>query len=288
MSIRTSELRAKKFSEEFQMVSDGIMHPKSITILGGPPKSYKSFILNTILAHLCTGTPLFGAQRRLGGQIRDAFRTQRPYCVLLFEQEIGEYSYQERIESLVKGLPQEQAELVDRNLWIHSCDRSIRLDTVEGLKALVDVIRSQDRPDVICLDPLVEFHNCDENSTQEMVRMMHNLDLIRDAYGCSFIITHHTGKPSESRHGADALRGNSAIFGKGDTFLMLEVSNMNARIVRVHPILRRGKPLKDFFVKMDPENLRFVFAGWDNAATKKALEAEAKKTLNSTPFDSED
>lgn len=268
------ELFNHTFTESPYLINEGILNEQGIMVVGGPPKAYKSFVLNTLCSHLTTGTNLFGAQRISHGRSYPAFCVERTCKVLLFEQEIGDISLRDRLVPLANSLPAESRELFMRNLYTHSCDRNLRLDEDKGINAVADLARKV-KPDVLIFDPLVEFHHGDENSTKDMSRVMRGLDWLRDRLKAAIILSHHCGKANDMRAGADALRGSSAIYGKGDAYFMLSVHNKGAAIVRIEPTLRRGIPIRDFLVRLDWESCSVRFYDWASSKASKAALLEA-------------
>jgi AAA domain len=217
--------------------------------------------------HLATGTNLFAAHRKHSGAMALAFNVVRPQKVLMLEQEIGDFSLKERILSISNSLLGQHKELFLDNLFTHSCDRDLRLDTPAGCQSIEKLIE-QVKPNVLMLDPLIEFHEQDENSAQAMARVMRNLDVLRDHFKCAIILAHHASKNGEKR-GPDALRGSSALYGKGDSFFMLDVINRDAGIIQVEVVIRRDKPITPFKVKIDWASQVCLFHEWTKERKRK-------------------
>lgn len=272
------ELVSRTYEKSPYIIDENILHDKGLMFVGGPPKAYKSFVLNTICLHLATGTNLFGATRKKARYESPAFAVQRPYRILLFEQEIGDFSLKDRLLPMANSLPEPQKSLFLDNVFTHSCDRSLRLDNAEGAGVIGKIIE-QVKPEIVIFDPLVEFHHGDENSTQDMSRVMRGVDWVRDKFNVAVIMSHHCGKANDLRAGADALRGSSAIFGKGDSYFMLNVHNRGAGILLVEPTLRRGIPIRRFLIRLNWNDLKIRFDSWaTNETTRKTLSEPAVET----------
>jgi RecA-family ATPase len=257
------------------IIEEGILKKNSIMVVGGPPKSYKSFVLNTIAIDLVIGRHLFTAIRSDHGRHSKAFEVRAPQKVLIFEQEIGEDDLEDRIKPIFENLLPEAQSLLRSNLFTHSLDHRLQLDTVEGVTLIADEIAAV-RPSVVMFDPLIEFHTSNENDTQDMARILRNVDLLREEYKFATTISHHEGKETQVRRaGADRLRGNSALYGKGDSFLMLKVVNRNASVIACDFTVRRGKPISPFTVKLNPVTMRADFFEWG-----KPTERKPKSTLD--------
>lgn len=246
------------------LIDEGLLARNAIMVIGGPPKAYKSFVLGTIICHLATGTNLFGAYRAAKhGGVLPAFNVRRQCRVLLLEQEIGVYDLKLRYNELFQRLSPSERTLMGENVALYSCDPDLQLNTPLGCQKIMALI-DQYKPDVLCLDPLIEFHTLNENDTQSMRLVMANLDKIRHHRDLAVIINHHTGKGGAElmRSGPDLLRGNSVIFAKGDSYLMLSPKNRKAGIIEIEFTVRRGKPIENLTLKLDWDDLRAKFKDW--------------------------
>lgn len=274
------QLLEKTFDPEPFIVSEGILPKNGLLFVAGPPKSYKSFLTQSVIYHLVTGTNLFGACRFPHGRSRGAemaFTVASPQRVLLLEQEIGFQDTRNRLMPCYASLGP-QAPLMADNLFIHSRDHHMRLDTPEGVKRIESLIRDC-RPDVVCFDPLIEFHRANENDAQSMGNVLGNLDLLRETYHFATIVSHHTGKPDvmNGRSGPDLMRGSSTIYGKGDAYIMLTVLNRNVGQVKLDFTVRRGAPIRSLDVLLDWGEMRAKFHSWAKNPTNR-IESVADAT----------
>lgn len=270
-SLTARQLLATEFPPLNYVIGNGLLPEKGLLIVGGPPKSYKSFLLNTLAFHLVTGTHLFDTTRtRSGGQVERVFNIPKPQRVLYFEQEVGPYGMQSRLRPMIEAASPEHRDAILDNLIIHSKDCDLRLDTKEGVKRFDTVIKPL-KPDVVFIDPMVEYHTSDENSTKDISVFFHNLDKLRADYGFHTTMSHHAGKTNSQnpRSGPDLLRGNSFIFGKGDSFMMLRPTNPDGGIVRVEFTLRQDRPIHPLELKLDWTELRAKHHKWCNVKDPK-------------------
>jgi len=266
-SLRTLKGHDRK-PESGIIVSDGLLRRNSTLVLGGPPKSFKSFGVDTICCNLVTGQNLFGSFRAAHGRVTKAFAVAEPQRVLLFEQEVGEDDLEDRILPMVSALPPELQELALDNFFTHSLDHKLQIDTIAGMEEIEKIVKEV-QPTVVVFDPLIEFHTSDENSTQAMAKVLHNLDTLRWRNQFATILTHHEGKETQvPREGPNRLRGNSVLFGKGDSFLMMSVWNRQALQVKVSFTVRRGKPIPSIYLQFD-DNMQAQFLCWDTDPKKK-------------------
>lgn len=269
--IPLGELLAKSFPPGASLIGSGLLQRNSILVIGGPPKSYKSFLLNTILYHLATATPVFGASRSIRGGEREPVFTVGESCrVLLLEQEIGEEDLQLRFRTLLEHVPGPERILCSERIYSYSCDYEMQLDHHYGRHILREVIGDV-KPQVVAFDPLVEFHTSDENSSKDMVRVLHGIDELRQEMHFATIINHHLSKPRQDdmRTGPDRLRGSSVLYGKGDSFLTLVPDGRDDGLVEISFKLRRARPVSDMFVRVDLDTLLAHFEGWKKTNKSK-------------------
>lgn len=224
------------------IIGRGILPVGGKAILGGAAKSNKSFVVLNAALCLAKGVNLFDAKYKNGTPV---FPVAKQNTVLLMEQEIGADGLRKRIGGILGG----ELERAICPFFIHSKDTSIRFDTPEGVMAIEKEI-DETRPDVVIFDPLSKFHLLDENSAQDMGRVMRVGDYFIQKYGCAILYVHHTGlavyDKENQRRGGNRLRGSSAVFADVDTFI--EVSRMGAAhtaepLLTLSFELRQGEPI---------------------------------------------
>lgn len=264
--VSLDALLRMQFEGENSIIGSGLLNQGAILIIGGPPKSYKSFILNSICYHLATGTNLFNVTRRdKHGKDHPVFPISKPHRILILDQEIGFQDLQDRFHQLIASLSPEHRELCLKNIHLHSCDHNMQLDSFSGVGYIGSLIKSCE-PSIVAFDPLIEFHTGDENSSQDMARALRGLDTLRELHHFATVINHHMSKPARNgdgeREGPDNLRGSSVIYGKGDSFLTLRADRRKHGQVNVEFTLRRGRPLSPLQLQVDPTTLLTTFAGW--------------------------
>lgn len=263
------------------LISEGILKDNAILAVVGPSKSFKSFILNTLAIDLIVKRNLFAAFRSDHGRHGIAFEVTKSCRILLIEQEIGEDDLEDRLAPIYDSLSHSEREMVSENLHTHSLDHSVQLDTKEGFNQLRTIVRSV-KPDVLILDPLIEFHTSNENDTQGMTKVVRKFDHLREEFApLAIVFSHHEGHASTQnpRVGIDRFRGNTAVGAKIDSALLINVHNRRALQLRIDFVLRRGKPLDSIFVALD-ETLRAQFLCWfrDGEKKKKLARMELEDT----------
>jgi RecA-family ATPase len=256
-------LRTHVFPPEDYIVGSGLLKRNSILVIGGPPKSMKSMVSMSLALDLASGRPLWG----LGVNSHNSgFGVSRPHRVLIIEKELGYEDCQIRLRTMWNGLGPRAQELVDENVMVDSCDMTLRLDTTDGQLAMKRAIEMA-RPDVVVLDPLVEFHQLNEDHSQDMGKVLGALDLLRYRLGFATVINHHRTKLP--RDGAvteddtpESLRGSSRLFGKVDSVVMLRANPHRPGVVVASFTLRRGRPIPTMRLRVDLDTLLTSFGGW--------------------------
>jgi len=189
------------------VLGGGLLSIGDIMVLGGGSKMGKSvFVMNMGLC-LAAGRPFL-----------DRFEVPKPVDVLYLQGEISDKSIKGRMERMVYDF--DFLDEVDERFHGISVKgmkltRNISLDHLRG------VIR-QFNAQVLIVDPLYKFFDGDENYAKDMAAFFDRIDWLTDSLKICTVIVHHHGKPSEvKKRGAQNLRGSSAIFDYGDSYLTL-------------------------------------------------------------------
>jgi hypothetical protein len=130
--------------------------------------------------------------------------------IILIEEEGGDWDFSYRLNKLRIN------NRVDVIL-----NQNVHLDNPQDIVELVDLIKIKNKPVVIC-DPLAGMHDGDENSVQDMNRVLSGIKAIKNAIDdCLVIVCHHTNK-SKDNSPIYKARGSSCIAGAMDTMIHLE------------------------------------------------------------------
>lgn len=227
--LRTLDTLLSEKIQDVPYIVYPILPRRGRLVIGASPKSLKSMLAINMAYEMAEGWDVLGM-----------FKPRGPMTVLVVEQEIGPYGVRERMERIHGNL---SGQLAPYNMYVVSKDLNIRLDTPQGLGILKGYI-AQCKPQVLILDPLRKFHMQEEDKSNEMVKIFHELDKLEEEFDLSTIIVHHNVKRSEWRDPTDpeSLRGSGEIFADADSVMMVEkpVKN-NDSIVRLHFTLRRAQ-----------------------------------------------
>lgn len=249
--MKFKELLELPEPEERFVVDSGLVPLGGLVFVGGPPKSYKSFLLLTMGLQMACGLPIFGACVRHAGSASFRFGVVRPMRVLIVEQELGWIDDRVRLLPMWQSLDKEHRELIGENLHIEAApygmNSLVRLDNEESDRHYLIEAIDKVKPDILILDPLSMFHRLEENSARDMSLLMRNIAVIRNRFKLKgTIVSHHTSKPRNegitiTDAPPDLLRGSSVLFATGDSYIM--VSRLVGDRVRLDFTLRRHKPI---------------------------------------------
>lgn len=188
--------------------------PVGLTIIGAPPKSYKSTIVMALAAlvtkHRCDALP---------ASMSNAHKHGRTF-VFSYEADAGELRYTLEQGLRVKLDP-------DSGIMVADDPFDWRLDDKDALTRMFAWLNEDvdNKPRLIVLDPLRNFHGLDEKDAGDMIRLIAPLRKWAIENEASVLLVHHTKKPGEMGSTANYdpldLRGSSALFGHADGVIML-------------------------------------------------------------------
>lgn len=186
--------------------------PVGLVILGAPPKTFKSTI-TAALACVVTRHQVEALPRSL----RQPGLHGKAY-IFSYEADAGEL--RDMVETGLKVKLE-----ADSNIYVADDPFVWRLDDPDSRKKLLAELDAdeENKPRLVVLDPLVNFHSLDEKDAGDMVRMIAPLRRWAINNEATILLVHHTRKPSESHTTYDALdlRGSGALFGLVDGVIML-------------------------------------------------------------------
>jgi hypothetical protein len=120
--------------------------------------------------------------------------------------------------------------------------------------------------EVVLFDPLVMFHSADENSSSAMRGVLALFDRLIKEFGVSIGLVHHFNKTSSANSNGSStrMRGSSAIFGWGDTYLYLKKDEN--KCLKLTGDLRNAENFDEIYIRQK-QNLRFELVS--GSKTKK-------------------
>lgn len=215
-------------SEERWLI-DSLWAAQGVGIVGGTPKTGKTWAALELAVSVASGTAAFGR-----------FDVREQGAVLYFPAEDRVPDIRERIEMLcrhrgieLEGLPLLLLE-ADR---MHIDDEDDRLGLEEALEHF--------KPKLLVLDPFVRVHQGAENNTDHISRVLRYLREVQRKFSVGVMLTHHLskkGKGSSVQHG-QALRGSGDLHAWGDSNLYL--SRLEGGVVELVAEHRQARPFDE-------------------------------------------
>lgn len=171
-----------------------------------PPKTGKTFFFLDLAIALGTGGKVLGLPAH-----------SRPVRVAIISREDGPQLVSERLHALARGRDVDWRE-VDRNIRVNTVQQSqsFRIDNSDDLNEMAEWLRSE-RIEFCVLDVLNKLHGGEENSANEMTRVMARFDELSHLSGAQVCVIHHTNK-------SGGARGSSSIEGWADYIFRLEAN----------------------------------------------------------------
>jgi len=195
---RASELEIRPQNESWLIQQ--LWGRAAVGIVGGPPKTCKSWLGLDMAVSIASATPCLG---------RFAVQARGPALVYLAEDALS--MVRVRLEALCG-----HRRLDIRGLDLHVITApSLRLDQArdrQRLKATLEKLK----PRMLLLDPLVRLHHLDENSAADISRLLGFLREMQRAFDTAIVLVHHASKKHRAQPG-QALRGSSDLHAFGDS-----------------------------------------------------------------------
>ena len=192
-----------------QYWGDAFIFEKSRVLLLGKPKIGKSNWLGAFAAGATTGTDFMDVP------------FSRPLKVMWFQAEIIAEFLKRRIETYYKRFATDDdlRRLGHSNLIISGRLRK-NLMKDQDIQAFSDEIAFH-KPDIVMIDPIINFFDGEENSNTEIRKLMDRIDMLMDINNVAVILAHHTGKERADDKSFMSARGGSVFAGWFDSGVKL-------------------------------------------------------------------
>jgi hypothetical protein len=211
---------------------EGLWAESAVGVIGGSPKSCKSWLGLEMATSLASGRPCL-----------DVYEVERPGRVLIYMAEDAAPVVRYRLTALCHH---RKLDLAALPIYVITAD-VLRLDHAADQRRLRLTIE-QLEPRMVLLDPLVRLHRIDENSAGEVSALLAYFRELQRVYDTAVVLVHHSRKNGSASQPGQALRGSSDLHAFGD-------SNLYLRRVRDRIVLafeHRAAPA------LDPVELRLV------------------------------
>lgn len=200
---RAADLEARP--EEQRWLVEGLWSAQGVGIVGGEPKSFKSFLALDMAVSVASGAPCL---RR--------FPVAQRGSVLVFPAEDALHVVRSRLAGIAAAAGVDFASLPVDVITAPV----LRLDVQDHARKLRETVEAL-RPRLLVLDPFVRLHRRDENQANEVAPLLAFLRDLQRRYDVAVLLVHHARKGAGHERGGQALRGSSELHAWGDSNLYI-------------------------------------------------------------------
>jgi len=240
--VRAADLAADERGTAWLI--DSLWLDQGVGVIGGAPKSCKSWLALDMATAIASGTPCLGR-----------FEVPEPGRVLIYLAEDAQTIVRTRLEALCRhrGLTLDQLDV-----FAITAD-TVRLDLDADQRRLESTI-ARLRPRMLVLDPLVRLHRIDENSAGEVSGLLAYLRRMQRAYGVAVVLVHHSRKNGSATQPGQTLRGSGDLHAFGDSNLYLRRVHDRLVLTFEHRAAPPPEPVDLRLIDSDTPHLEVVGA----------------------------
>jgi len=242
---------------EERWLIDGLWTEQGVGVVGGQPKSFKSWLALEMATSIAAGIPCLGL-----------FKVRNPGPTLVYLAEDALPDVRERLVSICKA-----RELDLDTLELHVITApTLRLDVEDDFRRLLETIKVV-KPRLLVLDPFVRLHTSDENRSNEVAPILGRLRDIQRSLEVAILVVHHARKVTAGLSPGQALRGSTDFHAWVDCLLFLQRDRQGLRLITEH----RSAPAPDpLYIDLDPKTPHlFPLESGESDASKPTLQDRA-------------
>lgn len=206
-SISYAILEKTEWPEEI-FIEGGILSRGDTMLIGAESKGGKSTFLAGMIRQMITGGDFLG------------FKVTKPLKVFYMQAELRESRLKERLLPTYNKIPDE----FKSNLYIWSTQGTVLFDEIHKPTIESEIVLIH--PDILIIDPMLNFHHYNENDSQQMAQFFRVLDQLKSTYDMAVIMAHHFRKanvdPKNKSSLLEMIRGSSALRGWAVTTIAIE------------------------------------------------------------------
>lgn len=227
---------------EHTWLIDGLWGARHVGVLGGPPKTTKTWLALDMAISVASATPCLGR-----------FPCTRSGPVLLYAAEDSEEMLRHRIDALCmsRGIS-----LPDIPLFVIT-EPSLRLDLPSHQQKLSHTLAGL-KPELLILDPFVRLHRQNENDAGAVSAILGFLRELQRHHLTAIILVHHTRKNGAAGNPGSSLRGSSDVHAWGDDNLYLRRSDDHLVLTIEHRASKSPEPVTLQLVDGDTPHLTAI------------------------------
>jgi len=183
------------------IIKNGILLDKTMLVIVGPPKSKKTFLAQNLALAIASGKSFAN------------FEITKPKKVLYFLAEGGYYPNRDRLQKMGADFSEKYMENFELSLLSY-----LPINQNDSYKKMYNIIKNSGA-EVVVIDPLIKFHDVDENSASQISDVFGRIRELIQELEISVKLVHHTGKVV-SKGG----RGSSALVGEYDSCITIKIN----------------------------------------------------------------
>jgi hypothetical protein len=215
--VRASELEVPVRQQSWLI--ERLWTHQAVGIIGGSPKSGKTWLALELAVSVASGTPCLGT-----------FLVSSPGPVLLYAAEDSAATLRSRVETLARL---HKVNFAPLDVHIITVD-SLRLDRPDHQDRLESTLQLH-KPALLVLDPLVRVHAIDENVAGQVAALLGYLRSLQRNTGAAIALIHHLRKnPSPTGAAGYSLRGSGDLYAWLDSFLHLRMHQGQRSLAAEH------------------------------------------------------
>jgi hypothetical protein len=264
-----SQLLSMQFPPKRYLV-DGLLRAKTISMIVGPPKTWKTFVAQEIQLAVATGTPAFGM-----------FTVSEPALTVYVQEESPIEDWQERYVELCAGRGIELDDIPHTLMTVSNPQPGLFFDNDQAWSRFIAEVMEPFLPELVIFDPFRNFHLGNENDSEAMVPILHRLKTLRDTYDCAILLVHHSNKSMDYTNPGDSIRGSSSIWGSMDGAIFVQnvkrekndpdsmtfgasFDNIDSSVRKAQVVLKSGKEqVPEFFFALQQTDPGIVLHGFN-------------------------
>ena len=216
-------------------IVEGLLLKPPVNLVCGPPKTFKSLLVQELAMAVASGTSAFGV-----------FTVKEPRTVIYIQEESSRGALRRRFKAALLGRGMHPS-VFEGRLQIVT-NKEFQLDNPAHIEALVRQGIEAHGAALCIFDPLVEMHNVNEN-TDEMRPILRVFKRIRNDYGVSSIVVHHNNKNPLATSNAAGIRGWSGIWGMMDGGIFVKDDDADPAQKRIDVTLKEGGQAEPFIFR---------------------------------------
>lgn len=204
--ISFDKLLKTEWPEEI-FIEGGILSRGDCLLIAAESKAGKSTLIAGLIRQMMTGGDFLG------------FKVIKPLRILYMQAELRESRLKERLIKTYSSLNG-----IASNSHVWNTRGLVMIE--ENYDIIAESIKTT-QPDVVFIDPMVNFHNYDENNATQMTQFFRKLDRIQHEFNTAIVMAQHfkksqDGNPKNQVSLLDRMRGSSALRGWADTTIAME------------------------------------------------------------------